>query len=74
MNIPIQTLSEPGQDDSIPATANGPTSDRGRRKAFEDIAKSQWAQFGKFNITLFSLLSTYNIVKHKKDQVKKFHN
>jgi hypothetical protein len=50
MNIPIQTLSEPGQDDSIPATANGPTSDRGRRKAFEDIAKSQWAQFGKFNI------------------------
>jgi hypothetical protein len=68
INVPIQTLSTPGSDESIPATANGPSSGRGRRKAYEDVAELQWKKFQSCNITLFSLLSTYSIVKHNPAQ------
>ena len=64
ISVPIQTLSTPGSDETIPATANGPTSGRGRRRAYEDVAELQRKKFRNCNITLFSLLSTYSIVKH----------
>lgn len=59
------TARIPGDDDNSPAITAGPTTGIGRRNAYHDVVKSQWQSYGTCNITLFSLLSSYSITKHK---------
>lgn len=61
----------PGDDDSTPATAAGPNTGIGRRNAYHDVAKSQWQSYGTCNMTIFSLLSSYTLSKHKETINKK---
>lgn len=68
--MPLQTNFLPDDDETTPATKTGPTSVRGRRLAYQDVAKSQWERFSTCNITFFSLLTTYSIVKSTNKIVK----
>lgn len=66
MNRPLLTQSQPDESVDKPATSSGPQSNFGRRKAYEDLCKTQWSTFSTCNITYFSLLSSYTLTKQKK--------
>ena len=71
LNNPIMTVRVAGDDDNSPATTAGPNTAIGRRNAYHDVVKSQLELCGTCNITLFSLLSSYSIAKHKEPTKKK---
>lgn len=63
MNRPILTQSQPDDSNDKPAASNGPKSNFGRRKAYEDLSRTQWSTFNACKITYFSLMSTYTLTK-----------
>jgi PIF1-like helicase len=69
LSQPILTVRQEGDDDNAPAVTKGPNSGLGRRDAYEAVIKSQWATFGSCDITLFSLLTAYDI--HKDNRTDK---
>ena len=68
LDIPLMTQSQPSENNNTSAVATGPTSNIGRRRAYEELSKLQWIKYGCCHMTLFSLLSTYSITKQSSSE------